>query len=210
MKVLFLADVEEPWVERPGLEERLRGVRLIVSCGDLPASYLSYLASVQGRPVAYVPGNHDLGYRERPPEGCIPIDGRVCDFHGLRLAGLGGSRWYSERALGYTEDEMARRATRLALLARVSAGLDLIVTHAPVAGYGDLDDLPHAGFACFDQLLERTRPFALVHGHVHMSYGRVARELEHPSGAVLVNAYGSYLLDIPIGEHKGIIRPEPL
>lgn len=211
MRILALADAEESWLTAERFDsKRLEGIDLIVSCGDLSADYLSFIATVQPKPVVYVPGNHDLSYGERPPEGCVCVDGRVLDFHGLRLAGLGGSMWYGGRALGYTEDQMSWRVARLVLMAQSTGGVDLVVTHAPVAGYGDLDDLPHTGFDCFGRLLERLNPSVLVHGHVHMNYGHVARELAHPCGSRLVNAYGSYVLDVAPGEHKGLFKPEKL
>ena len=111
--------------------------------------------------------------------------------------GLGGSIKYNDQVHGFTEGEMRRRAARMALLAQATGGVDIVVTHAPARGYGDLDDLPHRGFEAFDRLLERTRPLYMLHGHVHMQYGRIARSLEHPCGTTIVNACGSFVLDIP-------------
>ena len=83
---------------------------------------------------------------------------------------------------------------------RAPEGVDVVVTHAPPRGYGDLDDLPHRGFEAFGQLLDRLRPRLLVHGHVHMEYGRIRRVREHPSGALVVNACGSQVLEVPDDE----------
>ena len=41
MKILVIADVEEAWLEDYYDRERMEGVELIISCGDLPARYLS-------------------------------------------------------------------------------------------------------------------------------------------------------------------------
>lgn len=211
MRILAVADVEEAWLGSQELRRRLEGIDLIVSCGDLRASYLEFIADMARVPVAYVPGNHDSSYASRPPEGCVCLDGELRDYHGLRLMGLGGSVWYSNGSVGYTESEMGRRAARLVLLAQATGGVDLVVTHAPVAGYGDLDDRVHKGFACFDTMLERLQPGALVHGHVHTSYGRVARRLEHPSGALIVNACGSQVFDLEPADHRrGLFKAEKL
>lgn len=197
MRILAIADVEEGWLYDRWDASRVAGVDLIVSCGDLPAVYLEHIVTLANVPLAYVQGNHDTDYDRHAPEGCVSIDGRVCDFHGLRIMGLGGSIKYNDQVHGFTESEMRRRAARMALLAQATGGVDIVVTHAPARGYGDLDDLPHRGFEAFDRLLERTRPLYMLHGHVHMQYGRIARSLEHPCGTTIVNACGSFVLDIP-------------
>lgn len=197
MRILAIADVEEGWLYDRWDASRMAGVDLIISCGDLPAVYLEHIVTLANVPLAYVQGNHDTDYDRHAPEGCVSIDGRVCDFHGLRIMGLGGSIKYNDQVHGFTEGEMRRRAARMALLAQATGGVDIVVTHAPARGYGDLDDLPHRGFEAFDRLLERTRPLYMLHGHVHMQYGRIARSLEHPCGTTIVNACGSFTLDIP-------------
>lgn len=197
MRILAIADVEEGWLYDRWDASRMAGVDLIISCGDLPAMYLEHIVTLANVPLAYVQGNHDTDYDRHAPEGCVSIDGRVCDFHGLRIMGLGGSIKYNDQVHGFTEGEMRRRAARMALLAQATGGVDIVVTHAPARGYGDLDDLPHRGFEAFDRLLERTRPLYMLHGHVHMQYGRIARSLEHPCGTTIVNACGSFVLDIP-------------
>ena len=211
MRILAISDTEEGWLYDRWDASRVVGVDLIVSCGDLPARYLEHIVTLANVPLLYVWGNHDTAYEQHAPEGCTCVDGRVLDFRGLRVMGLGGSIRYNDQVHGFTEAEMARRAARLALLAQASGGVDLVVTHAPARGYGDLDDLPHRGFEAFDRLLDRTRPRYLLHGHVHMEYGRIERAREHPCGATVVNCCGSYVLDIPdesLAERRGLFRPE--
>ena len=77
-----------------------------------------------------------------------------------------------------------------------TGGVDIVVTHAPVRGWGDLEDLPHRGFKCFDKFVRAVRPRILVHGHVHMTYGHFVREREHESGTRLLNAYEYCYFDI--------------
>jgi Icc-related predicted phosphoesterase len=126
----------------------------------------------------------------------------IYNHRGMRIAGLGASRKYKEGPDMYTEKEMASRVRRLRRKARFTGGIDLLVTHAPPAGYGDLEDLPHRGFACFNDLLMKLRPAYLLHGHVHKNYTRgFERRRSHPSGAVIINAYESYILEIPDTEY---------
>lgn len=213
MRVLAISDVEEGWLYERFDRERLAGVDLVVSCGDLPAAYLEHIVTLANVPLLYVWGNHDTAYEEHPPEGCVSIDGHLRDYRGLRVMGLGGSIRYSPQAHGCTEAEMARRAARMALLAQATGGVDLLVTHAPARGYGDLDDLPHRGFEATEALVRHLRPRYLVHGHVHMQYARVARRVEHPCGTTIVNACGSQVIDIPdegLGRRGGLFRVEPV
>lgn len=209
MRILAISDTKESWLYDHFDRKRLEGVDLIVSCGDLPARYLEHIVTLANVPLVYVQGNHDTAYDENPPEGCVSIDGQFRDFRGLRIMGLGGSIRYNNEVHGFTEAEMARRAARMALMASATGGVDLVVTHAPLRGFGDLDDLPHRGFEALGRLVERTKPRWLLHGHVHMEYGRIERVHEHPCGTTIVNCCGSYVLDIAdetIGGHHGVFR----
>ena len=211
MRILFIADVEEGWLYDHWDAERISGVDLVISCGDLPAVYLEHIVTLANVPLLYVQGNHDTAYDRHAPEGCVSIDGQIRDFRGLRVMGLGGSIRYNDHVHGFTEAEMGRQAARLTLLAQATGGVDVIVTHAPARGYGDLEDLPHRGFEAFNRLLERTRPRYLVHGHVHLNYGRIERVREHACGTTIVNAFGSHVIEIPdedIVQRGGLFRPE--
>ena len=198
MKVLAISDVEEAWLTTRYDRERMAGVEMIISCGDLPATYLEHIVTLANVPLLYVPGNHDAAYRQHAPQGCIPIDGRIMRCQGLRVLGFGGSLKYNDRVVGCTEQEMYWKVLKLSLLAKATGGIDILVTHAPARGYGDLDDLPHQGFEAFNSCLEIARPRYMVHGHVHMSYGRIERECDHPSGARIINACGAQILDIAV------------
>lgn len=204
MKLLLLADREEralwgDWSE--SMRERLSGVELILSAGDLDPDYLEFLVTMLNKPLVYVRGNHDGRYDEDPPQGCIDADGRIVEVCGVRILGLGGSMRYKHGASDmYTEREMRRRIRTLR--GRLFAGsrkcgraFDILLTHAPCRGYGDMEDIPHRGFECFNDLLLKYEPGLHCFGHVHQEYGSFKRIREHPSGALLVNACGYYIID---------------
>ena len=67
MKILVLADVESKYLWDYFEKSKLEGIDLIISCGDLKASYLSFLATLSSVPVLYVHGNHDEKYKKIPP-----------------------------------------------------------------------------------------------------------------------------------------------
>ena len=59
MKILALADEESPYFWDYFTPDRLAGVDLVLSCGDLNSQYLSFLATYSHAPILYVQGNHD-------------------------------------------------------------------------------------------------------------------------------------------------------
>ena len=95
MKILLLADQAEPTLWEHLDRRKLEGVELVLACGDLPASYLSFLTCFTTAPILYIHGNHDDRYAQNPPEGCICIEDQVVTVGGLRILGLGGSMRYN-------------------------------------------------------------------------------------------------------------------
>ena len=77
LRILAVSDEESKFIWEHFDPELFRGVDLILSCGDLKASYLSYLVTMIPAPLFYVYGNHDGNYARNPPLGCQSIDGRV-------------------------------------------------------------------------------------------------------------------------------------
>lgn len=201
MRILVLADEPEQRLWSEFGRDTLREADLILSCGDLPSAYLSYITCFTSAPVVYVHGNHDHHYDSKPPEGCVCAEGHVVLAGGIRILGLGGSmRYRPEVPTMFTEEEMARRIRRLRRELRGTGGFDLLLAHSPVAGLGDQPDLPHRGFECFKPLLSRYRPRVMFHGHVHQAYSGAGfvREREW-DGIPVVNACGSYVFDWPDG-----------
>ena len=77
MKILVLADVESKYLWDYFEKEKLDGIDLILSCGDLRSEYLSFLASFAKVPILYVRGNHDDNYAFKEPEGCVCIEDKI-------------------------------------------------------------------------------------------------------------------------------------
>ena len=198
MKILVIADEESRSLWDYFSPAKLEGIDMIISCGDLKANYLQFLVTFGNCPLLYVRGNHDTGYAMNPPDGCVCIEDKIFNYKGMRIAGLGGSMKYKYSPDMYTEKEMRARVRRLRRKIRFTGGIDILVTHAPAKGYGDMQDLPHRGFECFNDLLMKYKPLYLLHGHVHKTYGAgFIRERNHPSGTLIVNAYESCVLNIP-------------
>ena len=196
MKILLISDTEDKSLWNYYTPDKTEGIDLILSCGDLDPDYLQFLTTVANKPLLYVRGNHDGVYDRRPPEGCENIDGQIYNFKGLRILGLGGCLKYKDSADMYTEKEMAARIRKLYPKLKYTNGFDLLLTHSPAEGYGDMSDPAHHGFACFNALLDKWHPAFMAHGHVHQEYGHFNRLIHHPSGTVIVNACGSCAITV--------------
>lgn len=214
----------DDWTEASA--KMLSDVSLILSAGDLHPLYLEFLVTMLNVPLVYVRGNHDILYDEKPPEGCEDADGEIVEViagvgdskRKLRILGLGGSMRYKDDAGEmYTEDEMQirirkaeraikkRKASDLFFRSENGAGssderrrpaFDILLTHAPCRGYGDMDDLPHRGFECFNWLLDKYSPKLHCYGHIHQEYGGLRRKIKHPSGTLLINGSGYLIIDL--------------
>ena len=210
MRILAISD--EPsdrlWGER--CREALSGVDLILSAGDLPSAYLSYLTCFTDAPVIYVHGNHDGSYLSSPPEGCDCIDGHLVVYNGVRILGLGGCRRYCPGEHQYSESQMRRRIARLRYALWRSGGVDIVVTHTSPRGFGDMEDPAHRGFESFVELIDRYHPSLLLHGHTHLRYQPgVSRELTRGSTGI-INVSERYTLELsaeapPLSERDRLI-----
>ena len=197
MKILLVSDEEDRFLWDYYTPGRLKGIDLILSAGDLKAEYLSFLVTMANRPLLYVHGNHDGGYAQRPPEGCQCIDGKLVTVGGLRILGLGGSALYNGGPHQYTEKQMRRRIHRLRLKLALTSGVDIVLTHAPVRGFGDEDNMTHRGFEAFLPLLDQYQPRYLVHGHIHQRYGANRPRCHQYGKTTIINATGRYILEFP-------------
>jgi Icc-related predicted phosphoesterase len=202
VKILVLADCESKSLYEYFTPEKLEGVELILACGDLKESYLDFFASMTSAPVLFVMGNHDEPYTPGSYSGCVCIEDDIYVYRGIRILGLGGSMRYIPQVENqYSEKEMRKRIRRLWWKLKKNQGFDILVSHAPAAGINDLSDLPHKGFVCFCDLLNRYKPRLFVHGHVHANYGTGFKRVDQVGDTVVVNAYDYYILDYP--EEKG-------
>lgn len=196
MRILFLADVESKLYWDFFKKEDFKDIDLIISCGDLKASYLSFLATMTSIPVLYVHGNHDEKYQYAPPEGCICIDDTVYNYEGIRILGLGGSFRYKDGSCQYSEKEMEKRIKKLKWKLKWSKGFDILVTHAPALGVNDAEDMCHRGFNAFNNVIQKYNPKIFAHGHVHLNYGRQFPREDKIGETMVINAYEKYIVEI--------------
>ena len=173
MKILAISDVASKALWCPQCRERLEGVDLILSCGDLPRAYLEFLTNFTPVPILYVHGNHDKEYAAQEPGGCICVDdGGLCLAGGCGWSAWGGSMRYNrESPYQYTEAAMRRRSRQAAAQgAAAGRGGPAAGPTPPARGLNDGEDLPHRGFECFNAFLDEWQPRWFVHGHIHLFY----------------------------------------
>lgn len=196
MKILLIADEEEPYLWDYYVPSRLAEYDLILSAGDLNPNYLSFLVTMANKPLLYVHGNHDISYSSTPPEGCDCIEDSLVTVKGLRILGLGGCQLYNGKAHQYSQKQMQSRARKLRRQIRRAGGVDIILTHAPPKGVGDGEDLCHEGFTAFLELMDEYHPRYLIHGHQHMNYRTFTQRVLHYGSTEVINACGRYVLTL--------------
>jgi uncharacterized protein len=200
ISVLTVADEVDERLLADRLPEALQGVRVLISCGDLPADYLETLADRFRVPLLYVRGNHD-GARGAPVLPGENIHGRVAEVAGVRVLGFEGSRWYNGEGVQYTERQMWWRVQAARPAVWRAGGVDIVVTHAPPFGVHDGADVCHTGFKAFRSVIDMARPLYFVHGHTHLDYAPRRRRTTRVGGTDVVNAFRSVLLTVEDAAH---------
>jgi uncharacterized protein len=195
LKILFVSDHESPFIWDYFKPEKFKDVELMISCGDLKSDYLSFLVTMIKAPLLYVPGNHNDSYLHNPPEGCESIDGKIVNYKGIRIMGLGGSKRYNIGNYQYTEKEMNRRILKLQPKIWWNKGVDILVTHSPAFKLGDGEDRCHEGFKTFYKVLDKYSPKYFIHGHQHLNYGFQPERIRHYKDTKVINAYEYFILD---------------
>lgn len=96
MRILALSDQIHPFIYQERFPHNLPAFDLVLLAGDLPGSYIEFVATKVQVPVVYVHGNHQEEYVQdylgnlTPPGGAIKAHGRIVDVAGVRIAGWGG------------------------------------------------------------------------------------------------------------------------
>ncbi len=196
MRILSVSDYVVPELYNNFDPKKFSGIDLILSCGDLPPEYLSFLLSAFNVPLYYVKGNHDIRYGSKPPLGCSNIHGKVVAFKGLKLFGLEGSRWYNGGPNQYTEEEMKKKLFTLMPYLWWQKGFQIIITHAPPRNIHDAEDPCHRGFRSFNKLIDKYKPHYFIHGHIHKNFKDPSHRVTVINKTRVINTVGYNILDI--------------
>lgn len=206
MKILAVSDIESKFIWDYFDPDIFKKMDIIISCGDLKASYLSFLVTMIPAPLFYVHGNHDSSFLSNPPGGCTCIDGEVVKYKGLRIGGLGGSRGTKENSFQYTDSQMWKRTKKFEADIKKKKGLDILVTHAPPIGIGDDDDWFHRGFDAFLHINKTYEPKLHFFGHRHLNGSPVNSKAVTKNGATtMINASGYRIIDLDELEKSDLV-----
>ena len=207
-RILAVSDVIQPQLYNSGAKDWLPKIDMLISCGDLPANYLDFLVTQLGVPAFHVLGNHCDGPHDAVDSSlndkryaCLEnLNARTINYKGVLMAGLEGSRWYNGGPHQYSEEAMTLQMWRLIpwlVLNKIRYGryLDVMVTHAAPLGIGDGEDLPHKGFRCFVDFIDRFQPTYFLHGHIHR-YNNLESAKTVRGNTTIMNVYGHAIVQL--------------
>ncbi|HBF43809.1 MAG TPA: metallophosphoesterase [Desulfobacteraceae bacterium] len=196
MKILSVSDYVEPALYNTFDSKRFQGIDLILSCGDLPPEYLSFLADMFNVPLYFVRGNHDIRFDLKSPYGCTDLHAKLIQIEGIIILGLEGSRWYNGGPHQYRERQMRKNIRRLRTKIWRLGGIDVVMTHAPPRHIHDAEDPCHRGFNCFKDLIDRYSPRYFIHGHIHVNFTDPSQRITNVNKTKVINSYGYYVFEI--------------
>lgn len=155
----------------------------------LDTAFRAWLDAVPARQVVGTWGNHDF-VAERRPE-LIPTSLRWSvlvdagtEVEGLRIWGSPWQPWFHDWAFNAPRGPAGE--TYLAgKYAAIPDGTDILISHGPPRGFGDLtEDLHRTGAQALTDWIASKRPRLVVTGHIHEARGQYA----HPAGTRIINA----------------------
>jgi len=196
LKILAVSDVIDKSLTRMVEDKTLEPVDLIISCGDLPPEFLSFLRDRLDRPLFYVKGNHDIRYTSSNPVGCENIHEKIIRFKSLNILGLEGSIWYNGGMNQYSDREMKKIIFGLWFSLWRKGGVHLVVTHAPPRHINDAEDRCHMGFESFVSLIHKRKPDYFIHGHVHKEFKTVDERITLVNSTRVINTCGFTILEV--------------
>jgi Icc-related predicted phosphoesterase len=199
VKLLAVSDQVVERVYALATNGHFKDVELILGCGDLPYAYLEYLVTILGKPMLYVPGNHDPQDNPRDPrsraEGGSNLDLKTVCRQNILIGGFGGSVRYRPDGINqYSQAEAYLRASRMLpslLINRIKYGraLDILISHSPPSGIHDDTDKPHHGLNALNWLIRIARPRIHLHGHTHFYRSNLADRETKSDSTRIINVY---------------------
>ena len=174
------------------------GADLLIVAGDLCATntekeYDDFWRWMLYQPHEYVivvAGNHDSFLEENPDY--FPNSGGQfsylcdsgCEIEGFKIWGSPWTKTFegmNPKCKAFTVDTDEELAEKWAL---IPDRTDILVTHSPPYGYGDMVRGKHQGSVALSAISIALKPTLHIYGHVHEGYGRY----ELPWGTKAVNA----------------------
>jgi Icc-related predicted phosphoesterase len=141
-------------------------------------TFRDWLDNVPSAYTVAIGGNHDFGLEQKQDAlgdlRWVYLQDDECKIDGLRIY---GTPWVPNLASwafhgGYSQIDQA-------YLDAIPEGIDILVSHGPPNGYGDIIPMGHFGFAedshvgdtGMKDMLARVKPRVFVCGHIHEGFG---------------------------------------
>src|SRR5688572_28535904 len=147
----------------------------------LEKRFISWAGLLQGvENIVVTPGNHDFVFQSAEPRvrdlletnDIIYLRDEAYNFQGIHLY---GTPWVPNLPFWAFYGDERKLQT---VFERVPLDCDILITHGPPKGYGDLTDDnvygpgEHVGSWDCRAAIERARPNHVVCGHIHEAYGQ--------------------------------------
>ena len=180
-RIMCISDLHERWnTDRLRYSREMYGDILLVA-GDLTfqGSFTKYgefndwVAKLNFKHKIVIPGNHDVTFESdfEQSEANMPevlvLDQTIAEAEGLTIYGEPRQPEFYDWAYNVPRDRMGRDVWRHA-----PENIDILLTHGPPLGAGDLTDRgEHVGCEFQRKYILEHKPKLVVCGHIHSGYG---------------------------------------
>ncbi len=204
MQILCVSDWIDPVIYSEQMKNRMAGVEIVFSCGDISTSYLDFIMSELNAPVFFVVGNHigksrikktPLGRTKVEIPSCFKnLHLKVYNYKGILISGFQGSGWYNGGPFQYRQWEVFFNLFKIVprlLYNKIKHGrfIDVFVSHAAPYKVGDKDDVCHIGLKGFNWFIKFFKPKLFLHGHIHI-YDRNESRIRQYYDTKVINCSG--------------------
>lgn len=160
---------------------------MIIHAGDIStigtvaevASFVNWYASLPYKHKIFICGNHDRGFEDiwtktkmreilaQHPEVTYLQDSEVI-IEGIKIYGSPWQPWFHNWAFNGARGEFLKK-----IWSRIPDDTDILITHGPPYGYGDMVKYTNERVGCEDLLnrILEVKPKLCIFGHVHEGYG---------------------------------------
>jgi len=155
---------------------------ILVHAGDLTnqgalkdvEDFNDFLGSLPHRDKIVIAGNHDFCFERNPREAealltnCTYLRDRAVTVQGIRLWGSPWQPWFYDWAFNLQRGAAIREKWDL-----IPPDTDVLITHGPPLGFGDMTSRGGEQVGCHDLLdaVRRVKPRLHIFGHIHEGAG---------------------------------------
>jgi Icc-related predicted phosphoesterase len=159
---------------------------ILIHAGDITghgqmeqvADFNDWLGTLPHRHKIVIAGNHDFCFEDQPEEtaalltNCIYLFDEAITLDGLYFYGSPWQPWFFDWAFNLRRGPEIRAKWEL-----IPPETDVLITHGPPLGYGDLTSHGEC-VGCADLLesVRQKRPKLHIFGHIHEGYGMMQNE----------------------------------